>query len=668
MSHGRVIQDSDDEDDPLAADFPPPAKSTHPADNDNALNSVAQDVPLTAQVREPNHPIAINFDVFLQSQEAAPNGLSSSQQRREERWIPSEARGGASIGSMMTEIGLAQQRLFDDDDAQNANRHLPPHTTLDSEPIQPTLPHMDDIHLVPSIDINGPQHLDYNRLGSGPEYMYQTNDTVAHQYEPIAHTEQHHPRSLLSNDFSQSAESYNLFESSLQPSRSSNPDAISFLRPDDALQIDLQNGARRWNSMQGMLSSPHDTEPNSSLLSPKAVRSQSDNAGSNVVLAPHPEVQQPVEPRNELPHPVTIETPTEPKKRGRPKKQNPAETVETPDLPRPVNQDTSEASNTKPEKRKPGRPPKNPKPDAEQNDVSNIDNQPTHTIPTAIVPEPQIPPNEPEHPTLPADIPQNRATGATNFHIEIPTQHSPPPTETSQTREPAPKEPKKKKLKRGKTTSVTLQKTYDPDIEDDVIWIDDAPPNPVIPQQEQHPLTSGVSHPTVPTNSEQTPPDNTTVQTEPVPQPKKRGRKRKKTSDPLIEEEFRDKIGKPSDIHVEQDQQTVSATVDNTTNTAVDQNTVEGSDTVDIPCDLQAGPENTHSESTKENPPETPKKSDSEPKTPSTATGAADTDASGKDASKGPGKHSPISTGKVPYRVGLSRKARIAPLLKIVRR
>jgi hypothetical protein len=37
--------------------------------------------------------------------------------------------------------------------------------------------------------------------------------------------------------------------------------------------------------------------------------------------------------------------------------------------------------------------------------------------------------------------------------------------------------------------------------------------------------------------------------------------------------------------------------------------------------------------------------------------------------SKGPDKHSPIAkTSKVPYRVGLSRKARIAPLLKIVRK
>ena len=37
-------------------------------------------------------------------------------------------------------------------------------------------------------------------------------------------------------------------------------------------------------------------------------------------------------------------------------------------------------------------------------------------------------------------------------------------------------------------------------------------------------------------------------------------------------------------------------------------------------------------------------------------------------APKGPDKHSPISSAKVAYRVGLSKKARIAPLLKIVRK
>ncbi|MCJ1438514.1 hypothetical protein MMC27_007904 [Xylographa pallens] len=39
-----------------------------------------------------------------------------------------------------------------------------------------------------------------------------------------------------------------------------------------------------------------------------------------------------------------------------------------------------------------------------------------------------------------------------------------------------------------------------------------------------------------------------------------------------------------------------------------------------------------------------------------------------KSADKCPGKHSPLNTGKVPYRVGLSKRARIEPLLRIVRK
>ncbi|KAE8377044.1 hypothetical protein BDV26DRAFT_293599 [Aspergillus bertholletiae] len=657
MSRSWVIQDSDDEDDPLAADFPLPASQTYQVDDSYSINSIAEDVPITAQVQEPNHPISINFDVFLQSQETAPGGLSSSQQQREQRWIPNEA-GGGSIGSMMTQIGRAQQRLFDDDDAQYTNRRLPPHTTaIGSEPIQPSLPHMDDVHLVPAVDVNNPQHTDYDNIGNGPEYVHQTSDTVTHQYEPIAHRE-HHPQSFLSNGSPPPVASYNLFESSLQTPRSSTPDPMCFLKPDDALQIDLQNGARRWNSMQGILSSPHDTEPNSSLLSAKANRSQSDNACSNGASAPRLEIQHPAESPDRLPHTIAIQTLAEPKKRGRPKKQTPLETVETVDLPRSANQDISEPNNTKPEKRKPGRPPKNPKPDAERIDVPNTDDQSAEPLPTSIVPEQQILLNEPDLPGLPADIPQNSTAATTNFYIEIPNQQSPAhqaPTEALQTLEP-----KKKKLKRGKTTSVTLQKTYDPDVEDDVIWIDDALPNPIIYQQEQHSLNSEVSHPTDPPNN---------IQPEPAPQPKKRGRKRKKTSDLVVEEKPRDEIDKKlSDIHTEQDQPTVSVTVDDTTKTMVAKNAIHNLDTHDVSRDLEADSENTHSESTpelttNENPPETPKKSVRELIAPSMEIGT-----SGKGANKGPGKHSPISTGKVPYRVGLSRRARIAPLLKIVRR
>jgi hypothetical protein len=35
---------------------------------------------------------------------------------------------------------------------------------------------------------------------------------------------------------------------------------------------------------------------------------------------------------------------------------------------------------------------------------------------------------------------------------------------------------------------------------------------------------------------------------------------------------------------------------------------------------------------------------------------------------KGPDKHSPLNSGKVPYRVGLSKRAKIEPLLRILKK
>jgi hypothetical protein len=41
----------------------------------------------------------VNFDEFLQSQDRSHTMLSSSQQRREERWIPSNSENGSgSVG------------------------------------------------------------------------------------------------------------------------------------------------------------------------------------------------------------------------------------------------------------------------------------------------------------------------------------------------------------------------------------------------------------------------------------------------------------------------------------------------------------------------------------------------------------------------------------------
>ena len=54
-----------------------------------------------------------------------------------------------------------------------------------------------------------------------------------------------------------------------------------------------------------------------------------------------------------------------------------------------------------------------------------------------------------------------------------------------------------------------------------------------------------------------------------------------------------------------------------------------------------------------------PTKSIAVPNTPKKPVEAAD---------RGPDKHSPIGNGKVGYRVGLSKRARIEPLLRMVRK
>lgn len=98
MPFDRVIQDSDDEDDPLLEERPPrthPPPVIHQSDVRASYRDTSND-PLN---EESSRQIAVNFDQFLASQEDGQAGPTSSQQRREERWIPATA-GGGSIGAM----------------------------------------------------------------------------------------------------------------------------------------------------------------------------------------------------------------------------------------------------------------------------------------------------------------------------------------------------------------------------------------------------------------------------------------------------------------------------------------------------------------------------------------------------------------------------------------
>lgn len=105
MSWDRVIQDSD-EDEPFAEDDIPTSinplqdqetpmqqhHEPHPAEQQADYPTIALDA-AEAQLN-------INFDQYLQSQEATRPMITPSQQQREERWIPPTSEtGGGSIGA-----------------------------------------------------------------------------------------------------------------------------------------------------------------------------------------------------------------------------------------------------------------------------------------------------------------------------------------------------------------------------------------------------------------------------------------------------------------------------------------------------------------------------------------------------------------------------------------
>lgn len=108
MSWDRVIQDSD-EDEPLVEDDIPASidplqdhdASVHQLHDHAAIQQDNHRIEYTTTHNASTEPkLSVNFDQFLQSQGASHTGFTSSQQRREERWIPStSAGGGGSIGA-----------------------------------------------------------------------------------------------------------------------------------------------------------------------------------------------------------------------------------------------------------------------------------------------------------------------------------------------------------------------------------------------------------------------------------------------------------------------------------------------------------------------------------------------------------------------------------------
>jgi hypothetical protein len=197
---------------------------------------------------------------------------------------------------------------------------------------------------------------------------------------------------------------------------------------------------------------------------------------------------------------------------------------------------------------------------------------------------------------------------------------------------------RKKKMRRSKTTSAVPRKSTELDVERDVIWIDNDPVNGDLEQDiVQEPITKSA------TNEEQdiaSKSASEVVSTEKnAPEPPKRGRKRKQTNpEPPLES---------------------PAVLQDISNISHPPPTTNAAETDGIKVVIEQHHQHHASE-----PPPGP----SAPQNQTPTDNDEDNTATTSDG-RGPDRHSPIAkTSKVPYRVGLSRRARIAPLLKVVRK
>ncbi|KAF3490837.1 uncharacterized protein GIQ15_00354 [Arthroderma uncinatum] len=286
------------------------------------------------------------------------------------------------------------------------------------------------------------------------------------------------------------------------------------------------------------------------------------------------------------------------------------------------------------------------------------------------------------HEDVPQEDERAHCIESTN-HNNYPKELSPQPIDPIKPPERPERPPKrakksqKKKVKRGKTTSAVVRKTVESDVEDDVIWIDEKKSTPAIiddtdasedilslkdtddifntgatAQNNINPVTA------IAPKTEVQPPilkETAHKPDQPAnPAPKKRGRKRKMTGqeDFSAKETSQNAEESMSNAAIEGEPQSALPTSPQPSiipeQDAVKHRTPEPNvDSHSLHTDAKSPGDNAGEEPKPAKPIETPK----------------------KQVSKGPDKHSPITiTTKVAYRVGLSRKARIAPLLKIVRK
>lgn len=615
----------------------------------------------------------------------------------------------------MSEIGLAQRRLFDDD-AGYTEQQIPPTAQL---PESETLGQMyfgdgqrdNEVGVECNNDISYPEGYpeEYSAQVQVPEQsdipsdLYQDGDGYENgldQRQLVDNTNGHyhdqppHTRiSVSSYGHVGSSTSYNVFDSFKGSTGvdSENPIAM----PHETIQTEpLHTTPNRSKSMQPMLDSPHDTEPLSSLVSSNVGRSKSDNIGQQSASLERSSANAP----DGLSASVAIEIPVVQEERDREKKPLNIEDEEDEELAAP--KDHKSVYEDKPAKRKPGRPRSNVQFTDEDNSNGPNENHEQVDMNAPPLESNEVKPAEDQNTQPEADEIQLVEVSIPKKPAEPSKDDSTPEREQTRFAEPTKptkttKEPRKKKLRRGKTTSVTVKKTYEPDVEDDVIWVDEGQRPSISDFQQDHEPTSIPTPDSIPVVDEErdskpapvveipnpppasVPEGDGDIQPGPVPAPKKRGRKRKKTSEQQPAEETSAETNGYTSAQPEPNN-TISVVLDEPNHSDnVPDNSADNQGQEQPPAP-NPEPEPTSAS------PETPKKqhptpdhsNQQQPSHQDTTTKPHNNDndndntnATTNNRNKGPDKHSPIGgTSKVPYRVGLSRRARIAPLLKIVKR
>ncbi|KAJ5497408.1 hypothetical protein N7463_009395 [Penicillium fimorum] len=619
MNLDRVIQDSD-EDEPFEGDdLPTSVGPVHPSEpalqeyqhspaKETTHNAVyehgfALDETTFSQLN-------VNFDEFIQSPERGLSMLSSSQQRREDKWIPSTSEGGSgSVGAMMTEIGIAQRRLLDDDPS-SASLLLPSTAALYSaESFQsapfPTIP---SYHLY-QMDQPNSGSFTYNPAPIGA--YVDANQTVLPTRQGTY--------DLIPPDTTNSM----VLPWKSVPHQATEP-FIEQENPPPNPPPNPPQEASQPKSQQTGPSSPHDTEPLSSIASMRFSEAKITTAGTSLISPQQSQSST----HDELALPVVLPTASDVERSGVTKKRV--------------------------------RPKKNPMLDNDEDD--ELANSRDYEF-KLLGSNGSIDPSDSEE-TTEDNTPAS--SGVSNETDEDNLDATPKPAKSG------PKDPKKKKPKKSKTTPNPV-----PDADDDVIWVDTkllsseastkkVTPLPEAPEAPREDLNSNVlgSNPPVETQAPIPAVEEKTQKAE-KPAPKKRGRKRKQTTDqaetPSESADTSEPNKAPSGAQTPASK--LAVILDNSPRSMLEANTGNNDETA-----IQSKDQNPHPllgpvpllETTIDTPqlqPQTPSKPD-----------AASTNTP-QNTGKGPDKHSPISARSgVPYRVGLSKRARIAPLLKIVRK